>query len=55
MENDFLIKEINAKETVTFKNEENLRDFNKEAKIVEKTRTKLNVSKPKWKRSWYVP
>ena len=55
MEKDFLIRKINVKETATFKNEENLRDLNKEAKIVEKTRTKLKVSKPKWKRSWYVP
>ena len=35
MENDFQIKEINAKESVTFQNEENERDLHKETKRVE--------------------
>lgn len=35
MENDFQIKGINAKESVTFQNEENERDLHKETKRVE--------------------
>ena len=35
MENDFQTKEINAKESVTFQNEENERDVHKERKCVE--------------------
>lgn len=35
MENDFQKKEINAKESVTFQNEENERDLHKETKRVE--------------------
>ena len=35
MENDFQTKEINAKESVTFQNEENERDVHKERKRVE--------------------
>ena len=39
MENDFRIKEINAKERVTFHNEENKRDVHKETKVGETTET----------------
>ena len=43
VENDFRIREINAKERATFQNEGNQRDIYKETKRVETTGTKINA------------
>lgn len=43
VENDFRIREINAKEWATFHNEGNQRDIYKETKRVETTGTKINA------------
>ena len=42
VENDFRIREINAKESATFQNEGNQGDVYKETKLVETTGTKIN-------------
>ena len=43
MENDFRVREINAKDRATFQNERNERDVRKETKFVETTGTKINA------------
>ena len=43
VENDFRMKEMNAKKRITFQNKVNYREVHKEPKLVETAGTKLNV------------